>query len=80
MAQMSNKEYRRLMAYADAKRIHAQHMQRTAPSKRTSKHPTVGQTTLKGVRIVSMPTERLFISPNSYKSLNTTTTLHQHAS
>lgn len=76
---MSNKEYRRLMAYADAKRIHAQHMQRSAPSKRTSKHPGVGHV-FKHSRIVSMPTDKLFISPNNYKSVNINTTLHQHAS
>ena len=79
MAQMPNKEYRRLMAYADARRIHAQHMQRSAPSKRTSKHPGVGAV-FKHSRIVSEPVERLYISPNNYKSVNITTTLHHHAS
>ncbi len=75
---MKNSEYRRLMAYYDAKRIHAQHMQRTAPSKRTSKHPGVGQV-YKNTRIVSEPMDRLYISPNTYKSVNVNTTLHHHA-
>lgn len=79
MSMMSNKEYRRLMAYADAKRIHTQHQQRSAPSRRTSKHPGIGAV-FKHSRIVSMPTDKLFISPNNYKSVNVKTTLHQHAS
>lgn len=79
MSMMPNKEYRRLMAYQQAKRIHAQHMQRTAPSKRTSKHPGVGHV-FKHSRIVSEPMDKLYISPNNYKSVNTQTTLHQHAS
>jgi len=79
MSMMKNSEYRRLMAYSQAKRIHKQHQERTAPSKRTSKHPGVGAV-FKHSRIVSEPMERLFISPNHYKSVNAVTTLHQYAS
>lgn len=79
MPMMKNSEYRRLMAYANAKRIHAQHMQRSGPSRRTSKHPGVG-IVFKHTRIVSEPMERLYISPNNYKSVNPTSTLHHHAS
>lgn len=76
---MSNKEYRRLMSFYNAKHAQREHQIRTSPSRRTSKHPGVGAI-FKHSHIISEPLEKLYISPNNYKSVNHTTTLHQHAS
>lgn len=65
---MSRQEFERLMSYANARKQHQEHQIRSSPSRRTSKHPSVGYV-FKQSKIVSMPIDKLFSSPHTYKSV-----------
>lgn len=65
---MSRQEFERLMKFSQARKTHQEHQIRSSPSRRSSKHPSVGQV-FKSSKIVSAPNERLFTSPHTYKSV-----------
>lgn len=66
---MNHKEYLRLLRYQQARQLSQQHASRPAPTRRAAKSSHVG-VALKNSHVVAMPTERLYISPNHYRSVN----------
>jgi len=77
---MKNSEFRRLMAYHNAKRLDIAH-RRAIPSKRTAKGAAkhVG-VALKNSRVQSLPLGKLQYATHTYKALNPDSRLTTYAS